>query len=92
MVQKSALASESNQAHYVVISRIGFFEDYGEYRTYGLLATQKVREGWHINAEIHDITTDLNAALDIAHAFNHHGLSMVHFNEAIEDWLSRDSF
>ena len=81
-----------NQICYIVISQISFFEDYGECKTYGLIAVQETYEKWHVKAEIYDITTDLSDALDIAHTFNHNKLSMIHFNDAVEDWLARNDF
>ena len=77
------------QAHYMVVLESGFLEDCGSYRTYGLMSTQWSHEGWYIKSEIHDITTDLNTALDMASTFNGHQLSMLHFADVVEDWLTK---
>ena len=82
-----AVAGNLEKAHYTVLQQTRFLEGHGEYHTYGLMATQRAREGWHIKTEICDITTDLVAALSLAGKFNRGELSVIHFRDAVEDWL-----
>ena len=74
-------------AHYTVVHQTRFSEDHGEYHTYGLTAKQISSDGRHIKTEIGDITTDLAAAQDLAGRFNQGRLSLIHFKDAVEDWL-----
>ena len=74
-------------AHYTVVHQTRFSEDHGEYHTYGLVAKQMSSDGRHIKAEIGDITTNLTAAEALAGRFNSGELSMIHFRDAVEDWL-----
>ena len=94
MVQKLTLANayRLNRTHYIIVLQTGFSEDCGEYRTYGLMATQRVHEGWCAGEAIHDITTNLNMAINMANVFNSRGLSSLHFRDAVEDWLAKDDF
>ena len=89
MLAKSTPASASNlaQAHYTVMQQTRFLEGHGEYHTYGLMAVQKAPEGWYIKTEICDITTVLAEALNMADRFNRGQLSVIHFKDAVEDWL-----
>ena len=79
---------ELYQIHYTVAPEVRFLEDHGEYHTYGLLATQQSPEG-RLKATIGDITTDIAAAQSLAAKFNSNKLSIVHFMDAVEDWLLR---
>ena len=94
MVQKPVLVSECEleQAHYTVMLQVGHLEDHGPYNTYGLMAMQKSHEGWYVKTEIHDITTNLVAILHMASTFNSNKLSMIHFHDAVEDWLVTGSW
>ncbi|MCL2286272.1 MAG: DUF6514 family protein [Firmicutes bacterium] len=90
MMQKSAAVSicELEQAQYKVILQAGFSEEHGNYDTYGIMVTQKSREGWYVKDEISDVTTDFRLAYNMAYKFNLGRLTMTHFRDVVEDWLS----
>ena len=85
-----ANAGELAQTHYSVKQQVRFLEDYGEYHTYGIMAIQQAPEGRHYKTEICDIATDLAAVQNLADRFNRGELSVIHFRDAVEDWLDCD--
>jgi len=73
--------------HYKVIDRTEFSEDHGEYLAYGLLAEGEAPGVSHVKIAINDISTDKQEVEKMAHLFETHQLSYLHFQDAVEDML-----
>ncbi len=59
----------------------------GRYITYGIQAIRKTALGWEMGEIIHDVTTELRLAAELAQFFNRYQLSPIHLRDVIEDMI-----